>query len=301
LTVVGAGTPSTCTGDAFVQAVAKGGVITFNCGPDPVTITLASTAKIFNDTGPKIVIDGGGKVTLSGGGKVRILYQNTCDQAQNWTTDHCQNQDTPQLTVQNITFVNGNAAGLTPEGGGAIFAVGGRLKVINARFFSNACDQTGPTVGGAAIHASAQAAGQPVYIINSTFGGRPDLANTCSNGAALNGVGASFSVINSLFSDNPATGNGSRPPRKGTPGGGSGGAIYDDVGTFAVSVCGTKLIDNTANEGGSAIFFNSAPGTLSITGSVLTGNVTKALDTMGLPGIFVISDQAPQVVNSRIE
>ncbi len=29
-----------CTGDAFVAAVAKGGVITFDCGPDPTTITL---------------------------------------------------------------------------------------------------------------------------------------------------------------------------------------------------------------------------------------------------------------------
>src|SRR5262249_46484867 len=163
---------------------------------------LASTAKIFNDTGPKIVIDGGGKVTLSGGGKVRILYQNTCDQAQHWTSSHCQNQDTPQLTVQNITFANGNASGLTPEGGGAIFPVGGGLKVINARFFNNACDPTGPTVGGGAIHAWGQASGSSVYIVNSTFGGRQDLGNSCSNGAALNGIGVSFSVVNSLFTDN---------------------------------------------------------------------------------------------------
>jgi len=60
-TVVGSGTSASCTGDAVVAAVAKGGVITFNCGPDPVTITLTATAKIVNNTGPKIVIDGGGK------------------------------------------------------------------------------------------------------------------------------------------------------------------------------------------------------------------------------------------------
>src|SRR5689334_13092473 len=65
-TVVGTGTPASCTSDAVVEAVARGGVITFDCGPDPVTITLDRTAKIFNDTGPRIVIDGGGKVTLSG-------------------------------------------------------------------------------------------------------------------------------------------------------------------------------------------------------------------------------------------
>jgi hypothetical protein len=58
--VVGTGTPESCTGAAFVSAVAGGGVITFDCGPDPVTITLMETAKVFNDTGPEIVIDIGG-------------------------------------------------------------------------------------------------------------------------------------------------------------------------------------------------------------------------------------------------
>lgn len=72
-TVVGSGTPASCTGAAFVAAVAKGGVITFDCGPDPVTIVLDRPAKVVNDTGPEIVIDGGGKVTLSGGDRARIL------------------------------------------------------------------------------------------------------------------------------------------------------------------------------------------------------------------------------------
>ena len=78
-TVIGDGTAASCTGDAVVQGVAKGGIIAFDCGPDPVTIVLTRPAKIVNNTGPKIVIDGGGKVTLSGGGTTRILYMNTCD------------------------------------------------------------------------------------------------------------------------------------------------------------------------------------------------------------------------------
>ncbi|HEX6243498.1 MAG TPA: hypothetical protein VFZ61_21445 [Polyangiales bacterium] len=107
--VVGSGTPGSCSGDAFIQAVAKGGVITFD--PEPVTISLTRPAKIVNNTGPKNVIDGGGKVTPSGGGKSRILYMNTCDQQQGWTTSHCQDQDHPQLTLQNLTFVDGNSNG----------------------------------------------------------------------------------------------------------------------------------------------------------------------------------------------
>ena len=110
------------------------------------SVALDQTAKIFNDTGPDIAIDGGGKVTLSGGGQRRILYMDTCDPAQVWTTSHCQNQDHPRLTVQNLTFANGNSTGETYEGGGggAIFDRGGRLKIVNSRFVSNVCDSIGP-------------------------------------------------------------------------------------------------------------------------------------------------------------
>ena len=65
------------------------------------------------------MLDGGGKVTLSGGGRRRILYMNTCDAAQVHTTSHCQDQDHPRLTVQNLTFVDGNSTGDMTEGGAA--------------------------------------------------------------------------------------------------------------------------------------------------------------------------------------
>jgi len=79
--VVGTGTPASCTVDKFIGAVAHGGKIAFNCGPDPVIITLNRPAKVFNDSIPDIIIDGAGLVTLSGGGSTRILYMNTCDPA----------------------------------------------------------------------------------------------------------------------------------------------------------------------------------------------------------------------------
>ena len=145
-TIIGDGTPASCTSGAFVDAVARGGVITFDCGPEPIIITLDRTAKVFNDQNPDVVIDGGGRVTLSGGGRVRILYQNTCDQEQVWTTSHCNDQDHPRLTVQNVTFVDGNAKA-EEDGGGAIFVRGGRFKAVNTRFFNNVCHDVGPDVG----------------------------------------------------------------------------------------------------------------------------------------------------------
>jgi hypothetical protein len=304
-TVVGSGTRESCTGEAFVNAVAAGGVITFDCGPDPVTITLDRTAKVFNDKGPKIVIDGGNKVTLSGGGRVRILYQNTCDQAQKWTTSHCNDQDTPALTVQNLTFVDGNSKGETTDGGGggAIFVRGGRFKIVRSRFFHNVCDDTGPDVGGAAVRALDQYQDLPVYVVGSTFGGSEALGNVCSNGGGLSSIGVSYTVLNSSFSFNAAIGNGANPAKAGTPGGGSGGAIYNDGNTYTLSLCGTKITDNMANEGGGAIFFvsNDRTGSLVIDDSTLSRNPSKGFETQGLPGIFVLAKEAPTVRNSIIE
>lgn len=84
---MGDGTAASCTSAAVVAAVAKGGVITFSCGAAPVVIAMPATAKVVNISA-RVVLDGGGKVTLSGGGQRRILYMNTCDQAQTWTTSH---------------------------------------------------------------------------------------------------------------------------------------------------------------------------------------------------------------------
>ena len=106
--VIGTGTPASCTSAKVVRAVARGGIITFNCGPNPVTITMTATAKVVN-TSHQIVLDGGGKVTLSGGGKRQILYMDTCDKKQRITTSDCFNQQWPQLIVQNITFEDGNS------------------------------------------------------------------------------------------------------------------------------------------------------------------------------------------------
>jgi hypothetical protein len=289
--VVGDGTPESCTSAAVVEAVAAGGVIAFDCGPDPVIIRMMETAQVFNDTGPEIVLDGSGLVTLSGDSQRRILYMNTCDPDLVWTTSHCQNQDHPRLTLQNLTFVNGYTSGADPGGGGAIFVRGGRLKIVNCRFFANRCDEEGPDVGGAAVRVLSQYDNQPVYVVGSTFGGRDDLGNIGANGGALSSIGVSFTVINSVMSYNQAIGNGANPARPGTPGGGSGGAIYNDGNTFSLNLCGTTLVENIANEGGGAIFFvsNDLSGTLQIDRSNLSNNPSFGFEND--PGIFVLAGE----------
>jgi hypothetical protein len=300
-TVIGNGTPQSCTSAAVVAAVAGGGIITFDCGRDPVLIEMDETAKVVNDTGPEIVIDGGGLVTLSGGDRVRILYMNTCDPVQVWTTSHCQNQDHPRLTVQNLTFIGGNAKGESPDGGGALWIRGGRFKVVNSRFFNNVCDDTGPDVGGGAIRVFSQHDGQPVYVVNSTFGGRDGLGNVCSNGGALSSIGVSWTVINSLLTHNDAIGIGANPQRAGTPGGGNGGAVAYDGNTYTVRVLGTRIEDNHANEGGGGIFYvsNDRSGNLIIEDSMLRRNPSDRFENY--PGIFYLGSGPPQISNSTIE
>ncbi|MFD9698644.1 hypothetical protein [Lentzea sp. NPDC059081] len=297
--VIGTGTPASCTSQAVVDAVAAGGVITFSCGPNPLTIPMAATAKVRTNSGAKVVLDGGGRITLSGQGQRRVLYQNTCDKGLGITTSHCQDQDAPQLVVQNITLADGNSTGDATEGGGggALFVRGGRLKVVNSRFANNRCDANGPDLGGAAIRVLDQFKDGPVYISGSTFEG-----GVCSNGGALSSIGTSWVVLNSLMKGNKAIGRGANPARGGTPGGGSGGAVYNDGNTFTLRIAGSLVEDNQANEGGGAVFFvsNDNSGSMSVEGSTLRRNPSLGFET--IKGIFYLgAGGKPKVTASTIQ
>ncbi len=121
------------------------------------------------------VLDGG-RVTLSGGGARRILYQDTCDPAQAWTTSHCQNQATPRLIIQNMTFRDGSSTGQQYD-------------------------------GGTAIRALSQYQNRPVYVSYSMFRG-----GACSNGGALSSIGVHWAVLDSLMTGNQAIGQGATWP-----------------------------------------------------------------------------------------
>jgi hypothetical protein len=298
--VIGNGTPASCTSAAVVRAVAKGGVITFNCGPNPVTITMTATAKVVN-TSHRVVLDGGNRVTLSGGGTHQILYMNTCDKKQIWTTSDCFDQEWPQLVVQNLTFEDGYSAvrqtATSFYGGGAIYAEGGQFKVVNSQFIDNRCYKSGPDLGGAAIRALAEWRNRPVYITSDTFRG-----GVCSNGGALSSIDVNWNVYNSLMINNRAIGFGANPAQAGTSGGGSGGAIYTDGDNYNVLIAGTVIRRNSAREGGGAVFFvvDNNQGTLTIKNSTLHNNPSDEFFTAGFPGIFFHSSGKPIVTDSTI-
>lgn len=281
-TVVGTGTAASCTSAAFVAAVAKGGIITFNCGSEPLTINTTETAKIFNKVNnvnnERVVIDGGGLVTLDGGKDHRILYQNTCDETLIWASERCDLQDFPKLVVQNIHFQNG--LGMSSEvtggnelnGGGALFVGGGTFKAYNVKFTGNAethvAGELAQDLAGGAIY-NWNLKGT-TYFVNCAFEG-----NTATNGGAIGEQFVSTVIINSTFANNKATGTGMNPARQGTTGGGLGGAIYNDGNDYSLTICGTTFTNNTANELGSGSIFqvvNNLKGDLNLDYCTLTGN-----------------------------
>jgi hypothetical protein len=230
-TVVGAGTPASCTEAALDAAVAKGGIVTFDCGPAPTTITVTKEVPVATDT----TIDGGHLVTLSGGKTTRILHITSA-----W------NVATPLLTVQNLAFTDGYTTDVmnttsTREGGAAIFEDGGSLTVIDCTFTNNQCATSGQDVSGGAING--QGVGT-LIVTGSTFTG-----NVGSNGGAIGTQDENVTVVNSTFVDNSATGTGGNPGN-----GGDGGAMSYDGAMVSWTMCGDTFSKNKGIASGGAIF-----------------------------------------------
>ena len=228
-TVVGDGTPASCTAAALQAAATIGGVIVFDCGAAPVTITVTSPIMFTKAT----VLDGGGLVTLSGGGASRILY-----------LDSAYDQTTPRLVVQRLTFRDGRSAAGgddTAVGGGAIYRDGGSLTVIDCTFVDNHAPSPGQDIAGGAIYGFG---GGDTVIAGSTF-----TDNAASNGGAVGSLNGDLTIINSMFTGNAATGTGGNPGN-----GGCGGAIYMDGADELTTLCGVTIANNTAGAIGGGFF-----------------------------------------------
>jgi len=239
---VGDGTAASCTEAALDAALAGGGTIVFDCGPDPVTITLGSARQIKTDT----VIDGGGKVTLSGGKKNRIFFIETGNFE----------ATTPKLTVQRLTFRDGHAEGKAiplgtdiDGGGGAIYHHGGTVVVIDSVFLDNQCALEGPDVAGGAIYGIGL--GETI-IVGSTFSG-----NRGANGGAVGGLGTAITIYNSTIQGNEATGRGANyidmNGQQAGRGGNGGGICMDGMGR-KLDICGARVLNNKGGAFGGALF-----------------------------------------------
>lgn len=237
-----------CTQAGLQAALAAGGQITFDCGPDPVTIAVNSP--LVTSATEDIVLDGGGLITLDGGNTTRILEKPFTPGAEN---DKTRGND---LIIQNMRFVNGRAPAATQERdgnarGGALWVTspGTRLHIFNSVFENNRTtsisdeDNQGGAVYAANIYET--------VIVNSVFEN-----NEAGSGGAFGGIATGLIVYNSRFTNNRAADDTSGGIVKG-----HGGAIHLDGVTNPfnpdsnkiVDVCGSVFEDNTAVRGGGAI------------------------------------------------
>ncbi len=275
-TVVGDGTPSSCTAAALQAAADAGGVIVFDCGASPTTITVSSPIVFTTDA----VLDGANLVTLSGGGASRILY-----------LDSGYDQTTPRLVVQRLTFRDGRspAGGVdTAQGGGAIYRDGGSLTVLDSVFLDNQAPSPGQDIAGGAIYAFG---GGDTIIAGSTFVG-----NSASNGGAVGSLNGDLTLINCTFTENAATGNGGNPGN-----GGCGGAVYMDGADETTNVCGVTFRSNEAGAIGGAFFrvSNDDSGVFAMDRTTVDANrVTPS--TSGNAGGLYLQGLALGITNSTI-
>ena len=241
--VVGNGTAASCTTEALQAAVNMGGLVRFDCGAAPVTITLTAPITINNVAGAMqlgdTVIDGGGTVTLSGNHASRIIVLDACTPPYN--SPNCDSFPHPALTVERLAFVD--ASDDSADGGGAIYRRGGALTVIDSMFANNRCATTGQDTAGGALRLIYAT---PALIVGSTFSN-----NRCSNGGAIGALGAkSVDIYNSVIDGNTATGNGGNPGN-----GGNGAGLYYDGAGNTLNLCGVNVTNNHGAAYGGGVFF----------------------------------------------
>jgi predicted outer membrane repeat protein len=168
--VVGSGTAASCTEAALDAALVTAGLITFNCGPAPHTITLTAQKLMIAAT----TLDGGGRITLSGGGATRHFFVNGDVDA----------------VFKNIVLANG----YSPVGGGAIETSGGYVTLDSVTLSNNnAINQ------GGAIYCFIGTNGI-MTVTNSTFDG-----NRSARGGAIFNSGCPVRISGGLFASNIAT------------------------------------------------------------------------------------------------
>ncbi len=319
--VVGAGTAASCTFSALEAAVKKGGTITFDCGPSVVTIPVTATLTPPISTGSEaplnIVIDGGNRITLDGGNSVRILSWSHAT----WRTS----KDT--LTLQHIQLVNGKttptnsypacppaggiantmcSTGFVDGQGGAVYVADGNLRVIDCTFANNQAALIGPDTGGGAIYLFGT--GAPSYIAKSTF-----KDNKASNAGGVGMLWAGAFIFDSLFEGNSAVGTGANSNdatqctctydgnKNQIGSGGNGGAIYKDGGDgVALTICGSQIQDNTANEFGPSIFLTAdgSGAQLVIDDTVSKDNTTPIPYWQWCKGVSTDNTASPMPVGS---
>ncbi|NJO06051.1 MAG: hypothetical protein HC876_11310 [Chloroflexaceae bacterium] len=195
-TVVGNGTPESCTENALRTAVAQGGAIVFDCGSNSHTITVSDDIVISRPT----TIDGGGsqqggRIIISGGNQTRVFRM----------------EDKQSLTIRNLTIRDGKEPGFG-SGGAINGGWRGEVLIENSIFDNNDGRAGNHEQGGGAVF---------VDIGNLTIRYSLFTNNKGINGGGVHIVGGRLLIEHSVFINNQTESGGSTIH-------GNGGAVYTD-------------------------------------------------------------------------
>ncbi len=221
--VIGDGTAASCqtedAANAFSAAVAAGGVIDFDCGPDPVTINVNT-----NLTDQTATVNGGDLVTLSGEDLRQLFYV----------------QSGGHLTLNNIALYDGNAAQ-----GGAIYIEPQGTVTLNHSFVTS----SGASADGGGIYNRGA-----LLIQDSTLGS--NIAG--ANGGGIYNDGDEARILRSYLISNQAQNGGAvynaggqlileQSAVRSSFTGNQGGGIYAADATLIVN---STFSNNRALQGG---------------------------------------------------
>lgn len=333
-TVVGNGTATSCTEATLDAAVARlvpgdtfrGGVITFNCGVQPLTIAITTQKSL--GFGSATLIDGGGRITLDAGNVSRHFFVTGADS---------------QVQLRDLVLIGGTAGsfnggsvyvgpsvGLTLErvllrdnragfaGGAILTEAGSTLVLANSTVGSN----DAPNGGGIAANGNVtltdslifnntaevnEGGGLQVYFATTTV-----LRTRFENNAAVNGGGflqrgGTATITDSSFSDNVASANGgglhaydnarltliNTGIARGFAARGAGVCAVSAIpgGSTRLSIFGGTFAENQAQEGG-AVYARgptTTTETLLVRNATLRGNIAGSGGAIYVEGIASVS------------
>ncbi|MBX3056611.1 MAG: hypothetical protein KF770_09080 [Anaerolineae bacterium] len=221
---IGDGTAASCqtedAANALGTAVAAGGVIDFNCGPEMVTIVVNT-----NTTDQTVVVNGDGRITLDGENLRQIFYV----------------YGDGNLTLNDLVLIDGNAG----SGGGLAIEAQATATINRSMLISN--EATGE---GGAIHNQgilnlnnsslgsniAGSSGGGIYNNGGTVNISSSylISNQTVNGGGIMSMGGTVTVEMSALRSNIATG--------------WGGGIYASGGT--IQLVNNTFSNNRADRGG---------------------------------------------------
>jgi predicted outer membrane repeat protein len=269
-TVVGTGTPGSCTEAALEAAIAEAnstsGLVTFNCGPASHTITLGSQKSL----GDGVAIDGGNRIRLSGNDATRIfsLFQGAA------------------VSISNIALVHG----FTATDGGCILAASSdgnesRLDLANVDFLDCRANLYGgaiaasqaflTTTDGFYTRNSAGRNGGVIHVTDGTLGignGHFEINLAFTQGGVVQALSSALTIEDSTFYFNDtieSTGGGAALALGGSTAmvddcyfvrnlaGRDGGAVLLLAGSSA-SIEDSRFQFNLATKDGGAIYADNS-------------------------------------------